>query len=118
MLPVQEITSIPMAKPGADDVGGVDFAALIEAAYRPDGTDADWLHRIVARAQPGLDRGRGVVGCLFGPGAGGATAVTAAVGIGALPTRPDVLANAFLPALAARACGTTAGMLLCCERGA
>ena len=53
-----------MAKPDACEIDGADFAALIEAAYRPDGNDTDWLQRIVACAQPGLDRGRGVVGSL------------------------------------------------------
>jgi len=116
---VNEITPIPMVKSDAGDVGRVDFAALIEAAYRPGGTDADWLERIVACAQPGLDRGRGLVGCLFASGVDAtASAVTTAVGVGALPARAEVLAAAFLPALAGRACGATAGTIGSCARDA
>ena len=98
-----------MAKTIAGDIGGADFAAFIEAAYRADGDDAEWLRRIVTYAQPGLDRGRGVVGFLFAPGAGGDPTVTMAIGVGALPARPEALAAAFLPALAERGRGTTAG---------
>jgi DNA-binding CsgD family transcriptional regulator len=102
-----------MAKPDAGDVGAADFAALIEAAYHPGGSDADWLTRIVACAQPGLDRGRGVVGCLFIPGADGAAAVTAVVGVGALPAQPETVAAAFLPALVGRAGGASATAAIC-----
>jgi DNA-binding CsgD family transcriptional regulator len=108
---VHAITPNPMAKPDAFEIDGADFAALIEAAYRPDGNDTDWLQRIVACAQPGLDRGRGLVGFLFAPGAGGDAAVTTAVGVGALPARPEALAHAFLPVLAQRADGAAAGTI-------
>src|SRR4051794_7576899 len=102
---VHEITPIPTPEPLPGCGAGADFAALIEAAYRAGGGDGDWLERIVACAQPGLDRGQGVVGCLFVAGSGRAAAVTAVVGVGALPARPERLAAVFLPALAARAGG-------------
>ena len=105
-----------MAKRDDFEVGGADFAALIEAAYYPGGDDVDWLKRIVACAQPGLDRGRGLVGCLFIPGAEGVAVVTTVVGVGALPAQPEALAAAFLPALAGRSCGATAGTISCCAR--
>ena len=52
-------------KADAADVGDADFAALIEAVYSPGGR----RRRLVAtdrRLRPaGLDRGQGLVGCLF-----------------------------------------------------
>ncbi|HMF43684.1 MAG TPA: helix-turn-helix transcriptional regulator [Polyangia bacterium] len=89
-----------MAKSAAHDLPGADFAALMEAAYRSGDTDADWLERIVRCAQPGLDRGRGLIGCLFATRRDGTPSVTAAVGVGALTTRPEALAATFLPSLA------------------
>ncbi len=103
-----------MANRDDRDVGGADFAALIEAAYQPGGDDADWLKRLVACAQPGLDRGHGLLGCLFVPGADGVAAMTVVVGVGALPARAEALAAAFLPALAGRSRGATAGTISCC----
>jgi len=108
-----------MPESDAGNVGRVDFPVLIEAAYRPGGTDADWLERIVTCAQPGLDRGRGLVGCLFVSGVGGtAPAVTTAVGVGTLPAHAERLAAAFLPTLAGRASGASAGTIGCCAGAA
>jgi DNA-binding CsgD family transcriptional regulator len=106
---VDEITASLSGKAVAGDLAGADFAALLEAAYRVGAGDADWLGRIVACAQPGLDRGRGLVGCLFLLGPSGAATVTLALGTGALPARPETLAAAFLPALAVRAGSARAG---------
>jgi DNA-binding CsgD family transcriptional regulator len=108
---MREITRPRFAKPVAGDPAGADFLALIEAAYRVGAGDADWLGRLVACAQPGLDRGRGLVGCLFDAGSAGAARVTLAMGSGALPAEPEALAAAFLPALAVRAGSARAGAL-------
>jgi DNA-binding CsgD family transcriptional regulator len=105
---VDENDPLRSGAPVAGDLVGADFAALIEAAYRAGAGDADWLGRIVACARPGLDRGKGLVGCLFVAGAGGA-AVTLAVGVGALPARPEALAAAFLAGLQLRAGSARAG---------
>jgi len=100
---VQEITPDPMARSAANDPPGADFAALMEAAYRAGDTDADWLERVVRCAQPGLDRGRGLIGCLFATRADGKPSVTAAFGVGALTAHPHALAETFLPSLAQKA---------------
>jgi len=115
---VDEITSSESVKPIAGDLTGADFAALIEAAYRVGTGDADWLGRIVACAQPILDHGRGLVGCLFVVGPGGRATVTLAVGVGALPAQPEALAAAYLPALAVRAGSARAGTVCCATRPA
>jgi DNA-binding CsgD family transcriptional regulator len=107
-----------MVKPTACDVGAVDFAALIEAAYREDGNDHDWLRRIVTCVQPGLDQGRGVVGCLFIADVDGTASVVTAVGVGALRARPEAVAAAALPALATHADGPRAGTIACATEGA
>jgi DNA-binding CsgD family transcriptional regulator len=98
-------------KPIAADPAATDFVALIEAAYRVGAGDADWLGRILACAQPGLDGGWGLVGCLFVAGPRGAAKVTLAMGSGALPAGPEALAAAFLPTLAARAGSARAGAI-------
>jgi DNA-binding CsgD family transcriptional regulator len=90
-------------KPVAGELAGTDFATLIEAVYRVGADDTDWLGDIVASARPGLDRGRGLVGCLFAVASSGVPTVSLAVGAGALPARPATLAAAFLPALVVRA---------------
>jgi DNA-binding CsgD family transcriptional regulator len=111
VLSMNEITPPRFAKPVAGDPAGTDFVALIEAAYRVGAGDADWLRRILACAQPGLDRGWGLVGCLFAAGPGGATKLTLAMGSGALPAGPEALAAAFLPTLAVRAGSARAGAI-------
>jgi DNA-binding CsgD family transcriptional regulator len=108
---VDEITSSESVKPAAGELAGADFAALIEATYRVGTGDADWLGRIVACAQPVLDRGRGLVGCLFAAGPSGRARVTLAVGVGALPAQPEALAAAYLPALLVRAGSARAGAI-------
>jgi hypothetical protein len=96
----------------ADSVALVtDFAALIEAAYGMGGSDADWLHRIVAFARAGLDRGRGVVGCLFQVQGRGAPAVTAVVGVGPLEAAPEEVAQTYLSALVGRAASSRDGKM-------
>jgi DNA-binding CsgD family transcriptional regulator len=97
---VQEITADPMASSAARDPPGADFAALMEAAYRAGDTDSDWLERVVRCAQPGLDRGRGLIGCLFATRPNGRPSVTATFGVGALTAHPRALAETFLPSLA------------------
>jgi DNA-binding CsgD family transcriptional regulator len=103
VVSVNEITASPSVEPAAGELAGTDFATLIEAVYRMGADDTDWLGQIVGGARPGLDRGRGLVGCLFAVGAGGVPTVTLALGVGALPARPATLAAAFLPALVGRA---------------
>jgi DNA-binding CsgD family transcriptional regulator len=103
VVSVNQITSQRSVKPGPGELAGTDFATLIEAVYRMGADDTDWLGDIVASARPGLDRGRGLVGCLFAVGSSGVPTVSLALGAGALPARPATLAAAFLPALVGRA---------------
>ncbi len=105
-FPVDENESLPVS----GEAAGADFSALIEACYRVGSGDGDWLGRIVACAQPGLDRGRGVVGCLFAAGPSGAATVTSVVGAGALPAQPEALAAAFVAGLELRAGSARAGV--------
>jgi DNA-binding CsgD family transcriptional regulator len=96
----------------ADSVALVtDFAALIEAAYETGGSDADWLRRIVAFACAGLDRGCGVVGCLFQVQEQGAPSVTAVVGVGPLQVAPETVAQTHLGTLVERAASSRGGTI-------
>jgi len=42
------------------DIGGLGAIDVVEAAYRLDGTEAEWLDALLARARPNLDTGCGV----------------------------------------------------------
>jgi DNA-binding CsgD family transcriptional regulator len=112
VISVNEITSQRSVEPVAGELAGTDFATLIETVYQAGASDSDWLGNIVAGARPGLDRGRGLVGCLFAVGSSGVPTVTLAVGAGALPARPATVAAAFLPALVVRA-GSGRGGAIC-----
>ena len=77
-----------------------DIISVVEAAYRTDGTDAEWLGELLGMAQPWLDGGLGVAAFLYDASAPGAPRIWAPVAHGSPYAAgfPDMLPIAFAAA--------------------
>lgn len=77
-----------------------DIISVVEAAYRADGTDAEWLGDLLAIAQPWIDGGLGVAAFLYDASAAGPPRIWAPVAHGSPYAEhlPELLPIAFAAA--------------------
>lgn len=77
-----------------------DIISVVEAAYRTDGTDAEWLGELLGMARPWLDGGLGVAAFLYDASGSGAPRIWAPVAHGSpyAAHLPEMLPVAFAAA--------------------